>query len=118
MARLGRAQPFAPFIGRVPRDSPGFATTLAFTVSGGASLSSLKGAIFAEVTPDLWTSPIKQFSNETTDGGGVCTIDITGLGRAVGGLVGVVLTNSDGTSTAVGSQSATRRFLYIVGTCS
>ena len=94
------------------------ATTLTFTVSGGTSLSSLKGAVFAEVTPDLWTAPIKQFANETTDGSGVCSIDITGLGRTVGDLVAVVLTNSDGTSTAGGTQSATRRFFYIVGTCS
>lgn len=94
------------------------ATTLTFTVSGGTSLSSLKGAVFAEVTPDLWTAPIKQFANETTDGSGVCTIDVTGLGLTIGGLVGVVLTNSDGTSTAVGTQSSTRRFFYIVGTLS
>lgn len=94
------------------------ATTLTFTVSGGTSLTSLKGAVFAEVTPDLWTAPIKQFSNETTDGSGVCTIDVTGLGQTIGGLCGVVLTNSDGSSTAVGTQSATRRFFYIVGTFS
>ncbi len=94
------------------------ATTLTFTVSGGTSLTSLKGAVFSQVTPDLWTSPIKQFANETTDGSGVCSIDITGLGRSIGDLVAVVLTNSDGTSTAVGSQSSTRRFFYIVGTCS
>ena len=87
-------------------------------MSGGLSLTSLKGAVFAEVTPDLWTAPIKQFSNEATDGSGVCTIDVTGLGQTIGGLCGVVLTNSDGSSTAVGTQSATRRFFYIVGTFS
>ncbi len=102
----------------LPSAASTVATTLTFTVSGGTSLSSLKGAIFAEVTPDLWTAPIKQFANETTDGSGVCTIDVTGLGLTIGGLVGVVLTNSDGTSTAGGTQSASRRFFYIVGTLS
>lgn len=105
--------------GLPPASSPSTsATTLAFTVSGGASLSSLKGAVFSQATPDLWTAPIKQFSNETTDGSGVCSIDITGLGLTIGDLVGVVLTNSDGTSTAAGTQSATRRFAYLVATAS
>ena len=94
------------------------ATTLTFTVSGGTSLTSLKGAVFSQVTPDLWTAPIKQFSNGTTNGSSVCSIDVTGLGLTIGNLCGVVLTNSDGTSTAVGTQSATRRFFYIVGTLS
>lgn len=94
------------------------ATTLTFTVSGGTSLTGIKGAVFSQVTPDLWTAPIKQFANETTDGSGVCSIDITGLGLTVGALVAVFLTNSDGTSTAGGTQSASRRAFYIVGTCS
>lgn len=94
------------------------ATTLTFTVNGGLSLTSLKGAVFSQATPDLWTAPIKQFANETTDGSGVCSIDITGLGVTIGALCAVVLTNSDGTSTAVGSQSATRRFAYLVATAS
>ena len=93
-------------------------TVEAVTVSGGTSLTSLKGAVFSQVTPDLWTAPIKQFSNGTTNGSSVCSIDVTGLGLTIGNLCGVVLTNSDGTSTAVGTQSATRRFFYIVGTLS
>ena len=117
MARLGRSLPHRPILTRQAVAASTAATTLTFTVSGGTSLSSIKGAVFAEVTPDLWTAPIKQFANETTDGSSVCTIDITGLGRTIGDLVGIVLTNSDGTSTAIGTQSATRRFFYIVGTC-
>ena len=116
MSRLARGRPHRPIItGAVPASTA--ATTLTFTVSGGTSLSSLKGAVHSAVTPDLWGAPFKQFANETTDGSGVCAIDISGLGRTIGDLVSVVLTNSDGTSTAIGTQSATRRFFYIVGTC-
>lgn len=118
MSRLARARPQRQVLTRQAVLPSTVATTLTFTVSGGTSLSSLKGAVFAEVTPDLWNAPIKQFANESTDGSSVCSIDITGLGRSIGDLVGVVLTNSDGSSTSGGSQSATRRFFYIVGTCS
>lgn len=118
MARIARARPQRQILTRQAVAPSTVATTLTFTVNGGTSLSSVKGAVFSEVTPDLWTAPIKKFANETTDGSSVCTIDITGLGKSIGDLVGVVLTNSDGTSTAVGTQSATRRFFYIVGTCS
>ena len=118
MARLGRGIPHRPVITRAVLPSTA-ATTLTFTVSGGTSLTSVKGAVFAATTPDGWNvGAFKVFSNETTDGSGVCIIDITGLGRTIGDLVAVVLTNSDGTSTAVGTQSASRRFFYIVGTCS
>lgn len=94
------------------------ATTLTFTVSGGTSLTGLKGAVFTQATPDLWTAPIKNFDNETTDGSGVCSIDIAGLGVTIGALCAVFLTNSDGTSTAGGTQSSTRRALYVVATAS
>lgn len=117
MSRLGRAKPHRPIISKAVLPSTA-ATSLTFTVSGGVSLSSVKGAVFTAQTPDSWGVPVKQFANETTDGSGVCTIDVTGLGITIGDLLAVFLTNSDGSSTAIGTQSATRRAFYIVATAS
>lgn len=95
------------------------ATTVSFTVSGGVSLSGVKGAVFDQVTPDLWAAPVKKFANGTTDAAGLCTIDVTGVtARRIGELGSVFLTNCDGTSTAAGTQAATRRGFYIVATFS
>lgn len=91
------------------------ATTFTFTIDGGLNLAGLKYAVFEHVTPDLWEVPIRKGANETSNGSGVCTVDVTGLTtRRVGELGSAFATNSDGTATG-GAQSATRRAVYHVG---
>lgn len=91
------------------------ATTVTFTINGAVSLTGLKYAVFEGVTPDLWVAPIKKGANETTDGSGVCTIDVTGVtARRIGELGSVVVTNADGTATG-GSQAATRKAALYIG---
>lgn len=95
---------------------PALATTFTLTVPAMASLTGLKYALFDQVTPDLWAAPIKKAVNLSFNGSGVATIDVTGLtARNVGELGGLIITNSDGTATSVGSQAATRRGCLYIG---
>ena len=60
-----------------------------------ASLSGLKWALFAETTPDLFTTAIAK-GIATTDGSGVCAINITGSGLASGVTAGLVVFQGTG----------------------
>lgn len=88
------------------------ATTLSVTlttdgVAPAANLTGLKVAVYDQPTPDLWAGqqPIYTTAAGTTNGSGVFTCSIAGLtALAPGGIAGVAISNSDGTTTQGAAQ--------------
>lgn len=79
----------------------GSTVRLAFQNRSGvlqASLTGLKWALFAEVTPDLFTTAIAK-GLTTTDSAGVCIIDITSSGVSAGVTVGLVVFKGTGSAS-------------------
>lgn len=101
MARLGRAQPAQPFFGRVPRETPAVATsvTLTLTTDGSTAAASVTGIDWMLLNAaDLGAASaiLASGTGESTNGSGVITIDVTGLGLFVGDVRYLILSNSDG----------------------
>lgn len=66
-----------------------------------ASLSSLKWAWFDQVNPASFTAPTASGSAGTTDGSGVCTVNVYGSSLTSGQVGWLLVTNSDGTTSMV-----------------
>lgn len=88
------------------------ATTLSVTLTTDGitpipNLTGLKVAVYDQPTPDLWAghTPIYVTASGTTDGSGVFSCSIAGLTTLVpGGLAGLSISNSDGTTTQGAAQ--------------
>ena len=62
------------------------------------NLTTLKWAFWDYATPDLISAlPSAKGALESTDSGGVCTLDVTGTGLSAGQTGWLNITNSDGT---------------------
>lgn len=72
------------------------ATSLVVTVPDAAGLSGYSAAVLSTSTPTTGSTVIKTATGLTFNGSGVTTIDITGLGVALGARRWVTLTNSTG----------------------
>ena len=72
------------------------ATSLVVTVPDAAGLSGFSAAVLSTSTPTTGSTVIKTATSITFNGSGQATIDITGLGLAVGARRWVTLTNSNG----------------------
>lgn len=75
------------------------ATSLVVTVPDAAGQSGFSAAVLSTPTPTTGSTVIKTATSLTFNGSGQVTIDITGLGIAVGAYRWVTLTNSNGTTT-------------------
>jgi hypothetical protein len=75
------------------------ATSLVVTVPDAAGQSGFSAAVLSTSAPTTGSTVIKTATSLTFNGSGQVTIDITGLGIAVGAYRWVTLTNSDGTTT-------------------
>jgi hypothetical protein len=75
------------------------ATSLVVTVPDAAGQSGFSAAVLSTATPTTGSTVIRTATSLTFNGSGQVTIDITGLGIAVGAYRWVTLTNSDGTTT-------------------
>lgn len=92
--------------------SAALATTLSLTLTTdgtnpAANLTGLKVAVYDQPTPNLWAGqqPIYTTAAGTTNGSGVFTCSIAGLTTlAPGGIAGVAISNSDGTTTQGAAQ--------------
>lgn len=64
------------------------------------NLSNLKWAWFDFATPNLFTAaPTDKGTTESTDGSGVCTIDLPNTALTSGQIGWLIITDSDGTTT-------------------
>lgn len=72
------------------------ATKIDLTIAAAAGLTGIRWAIFGASTIAGSASIIASGSAESFDGSGLISLDITGLGVAVGAVRYVVLTQSDG----------------------
>jgi hypothetical protein len=75
------------------------ATSLVVTVPDAAGLTGYSAAVLSTSTPTTGSTVIKTATGLSFNGSGVTTIDITGLGVAIGARRWVTLTNSNGTTT-------------------
>ena len=75
------------------------ATSLVVTVPDAAGQSGFSAAVLSTSAPTTGSTVIKTATSLTFNGSGQVTIDITGLGIAVGAYRWVTLTNSNGTTT-------------------
>ncbi len=77
----------------------GNATSLVVTVPDAAGQSGFSAAVLSTSAPTTGSTVIKTATSLTFNGSGQVTIDITGLGIAVGAYRWVTLTNSNGSTT-------------------
>ena len=75
------------------------ATQLVVTVPDAAGQSGFAAAVLSTAAPTTGSTVIRTATSLTFNGSGQVTIDITGLGIAVGEYCWVMLTNSNGTIT-------------------
>jgi hypothetical protein len=75
----------------------GNATSLVVTVPDAAGQSGFSAAVLSTSAPTTGSTVIRTATSLTFNGSGQTTIDITGLGIAVGAYRWVTLTNSNGT---------------------
>jgi hypothetical protein len=75
------------------------ATQIVLSVPDAAGLSGFSGVVLSAAAPGSGVTVIATPTSITFNGSGQATIDITGLGIAVGAYRWVTLTNSNGTTT-------------------
>lgn len=76
--------------------------TVTLTTDGtnpAASLTGLSYAVFDEVTPGAFTQPVNAGSGLTTDASGVAKVPAWGTSKTTGGVVWLIVSNSDGSTS-------------------